>query len=126
MHVKVTQYQGVPTNAVVKLRCAVCRQRGTFDPIGGQDVQLYTQAGQQVAGYRRCPDPSCQALILFVARGSDLTTFPAERTDFDSTNIPATVLVALEEAVTDHANQCFISAAIMVRKTLEELCLDQG
>ncbi len=66
----------------------------------------------------------CQALIFFVSHNSNLVTFPAERIDFDATNIPANVLAALEEAVTDHANQCFVSAAIMVRKTLEELCRD--
>ena len=32
----------------------------------------------------------------------------------------------MEEAVTCHANGAFIAAAIMVRKTLEELCLDKG
>ena len=32
----------------------------------------------------------------------------------------------MEEAVTCHANHAFIAAAIMVRKTLEELCRDRG
>jgi hypothetical protein len=31
----------------------------------------------------------------------------------------------MEEAITSHSNQCFIAAAIMVRKTLEELCSDR-
>jgi HEPN domain-containing protein len=47
---------------------------------------------------------------------------PPERLDFDSTNIPASITKALEEAISCHANECFIAAAIMVRKTLEELC----
>ena len=46
--------------------------------------------------------------------------------DFDATNIPTNVVRALEEAITCHANQCYIAAAIMVRKTLEELCNHQN
>jgi hypothetical protein len=34
-------------------------------------------------------------------------------------------VAALEEAITCHANQCFVASAIMVRKTLEELCFDR-
>ena len=33
---------------------------------------------------------------------------------------------SLEEAITCHANQCYTAAAIMVRKTLEELCTVQN
>jgi len=33
---------------------------------------------------------------------------------------------ALEEAITCHANECFVAAAIMVRKTLEELCRERS
>jgi hypothetical protein len=53
-------------------------------------------------------------------------SYPPERLDFDATNIPAAVTRALEEAITCHANECFISCAIMVRKTLEELCHERS
>jgi hypothetical protein len=55
-----------------------------------------------------------------------VASYPAERLDFDSTNIPASVTKALEEAITCHANGCFIASAIMVRKALEELCRERG
>jgi len=45
--------------------------------------------------------------------------------DFDSTGLPPGVLGALREAVTCHANGAFFASAIMVRKTLEELCRDR-
>lgn len=51
--------------------------------------------------------------------------FPAETIDFDATNIPAGVVASFEEAIKCHASQCFVAAAIMVRKTLEELCRDR-
>jgi len=52
-------------------------------------------------------------------------SYPAERIDFDSSNIPKALVDALEEAITCHANRCFTAAAIMVRKSLEELCRDR-
>lgn len=53
-------------------------------------------------------------------------TFPALRIDFETTNIPALIVVALTEAITCHADECYTAAAIMVRKTLEELCRERG
>ena len=37
---------------------------------------------------------------------------------------PTAVQNALSEAITCHADECYVAAAIMVRKTLEELCAD--
>lgn len=42
-----------------------------------------------------------------------------------ASNVPGPVIKALEEAVTCHANGCFVASALMVRKTLEELCRDR-
>jgi len=53
-------------------------------------------------------------------------SYPPLRIDFDKTDIPPRIVAALEEAITCHAEECFIAAALMVRKTLEELCLDRG
>jgi HEPN domain-containing protein len=116
------------TNAtlVVSLRCPGCRQQGIFQPLA-QDVQI-SPGSVVLAGMRRCPNPSCGAIVFFGAHasGSIAVSYPAERLEFDTTNLPAPVTNALEEAVTCHANQCFIAAAIMVRKTLEELCRDRA
>jgi Domain of unknown function (DUF4145) len=53
-------------------------------------------------------------------------TYPAMRIDFDQTNIPPPVVSAFQEAITCHSSECFIAGAIMVRKTLEELCRERG
>jgi hypothetical protein len=63
--------------------------------------------------------------FVFVS-GKLVESFPAETLDFDATNIPATVQGAFEEAIKCHAQSCFVASAIMVRKTLEELCRDRG
>jgi hypothetical protein len=81
---------------------------------------------QKFLGQRACPNPDCRAHIFFALKGGKvLASYPAERIDFDSTDLPPKVLASFEEAVTCHANQCYIAAAIMVRKTLEELCRDR-
>ncbi|MGD1024751.1 MAG: DUF4145 domain-containing protein [Candidatus Sulfotelmatobacter sp.] len=126
MNIKVEGYGLVPSAWTLNLRCPSCRQRGTFQNLGGQDISF---GPRNVAGYRRCPDPECCALVFFVGDQVDRTlkvSYPAERIDFDAVNIPTPVINALEEAIACHANKCFIASAIMVRKTLEELCRERG
>jgi hypothetical protein len=66
-------------------------------------------------------------LVYHIREGKTIRqTFPFQRIDFDSTNIPQKVLATLEEALTCHANQCFVASAIMIRKALDLLCQDRG
>lgn len=116
--------------SVITLRCPICHQNGTFEPNGNYDVQArdISENRHYIFGQRRCPDPKCGGHIFFVRdsnSGQLLTSSPAERIDFDTTNVPKAVSRALEEAITCHANDCLTAAAIMVRKTLEELCSDR-
>ena len=78
------------------------------------------------------PDPDCHALISFnyetvpeLPIQETLTTNPPETIDFDTSDVPAPIVSALEEAITSHANRCYKAAAMMIRKSLEELCLDR-
>ncbi|MGH7596322.1 MAG: DUF4145 domain-containing protein [bacterium] len=122
---KVQSYGLQKPSAVISLRCPNCRQQGTFSTIGNaQDVLLPPSL---YLGQRQCPNPSCLAHVFFAwDSGKLLTSYPAERIDFDSTAIPPAVVSALEEAITCHANRCFVASAIMIGKTLEELCRDRG
>jgi Domain of unknown function (DUF4145) len=105
----------------------VCHQRGTFEAIGGNDIQISGTGVPMIGGYRRCPDPACFALLMVILENGQVRiSYPAERIDFDATNVPAAVITSFEEAITCHANQCFVASAIMVRKTLEELCKDRA
>jgi Domain of unknown function (DUF4145) len=122
MYVKVQGSQAAQPATVIRMRCPACRQRGILEALNGQDTVV---GAGQTAGYRRCPDPACNVLLFFVVGPQGLISYPAERIDFDATNVPPPVLAALTEAVTCHADECFIAAAIMVRKTLEELCRDR-
>ena len=77
-------------------------------------------------GLRVCPHPSCQSVLFVVKQGDQLRTFPPEVIDFDPSNLPAPILSTLEEAVKCHAAGCYRAAALMVRRTLEELCDDKS
>jgi hypothetical protein len=111
----------------LSIPCPVCGHRGTFQHISGPDIRISTEnnIGTSI-GFRKCPNDSCRALLMFAQRGGNIIqTYPAARIDFDRTEISETVLQPFEEAVTCHANQCYIASAIMVRKTLEMLCHDK-
>lgn len=108
------------------LRCPGCGQLGTFELLLGNAQDLVVPGGICV-GERRCPNVNCHALVFVVWQNNQIVrSYPAVRIDFDKTNIPAAIVLAFEEAITCHANECFIASAIMVRKTLEELCRERG
>jgi hypothetical protein len=123
----------VSHSSAISVRCPACGQIGTFDRINHngftlQDVQV-TGGMHFISGQRICPNNHCRTLLFFVwdsGKGGVAITFPSERLDFDSTNIPESITKAMAEAITCHAHSCFIASAIMVRKTLEELCHVQG
>jgi hypothetical protein len=114
--------QGVPAN----LRCPGCGQLGTFQlPMpNSQDLMInsITRVGE-----RLCPNVHCRTLLYIVWQNNQIVrTYPAVRIDFDKANIPVPIVSALDEAIICHANECYVAAAIMVRKTLEELCRERG
>jgi HEPN domain-containing protein len=126
---KVSQYSPTGASVTPSLRCPVCKQRASLHPLPNtQDIVLPFENAQVVAAYRRCPNPDCLSLLFVVTDPASklLVSYPPERLDFDTTNVPAAVTNAITEAVTCHAHECYIAAAIMVRKTLEELCRDRG
>lgn len=112
-------------------KCPACGHDATFTKIGGlQDIFIPVKIpGKSLyLGQRMCPNPSCFNHIFFIQAvgGEILATFPPLRIDFDSKGIPPNILAVFEEAVACHANQCFIASAIMIRKTLEEICKERG
>lgn len=129
---------GSATNpGVVNLRCPACHHLGSFDgyhnvndlvtPISITGADGQSRAIQCRSGIRICPNLVCRE-IVFVTFDSkaNVLTFPAERIDFEAVPVPEKILASFEEAITDHANQCYRSSAIMVRRTLEEICADRS
>ena len=102
-------------------------KKGVFAGLESQS-DIVTNNGSVWLGQRRCPNRQCNTHVFVAWRppGQVLASYPAERIDFDSSNIPGAIVATFEEALTCHANECFTAAAMMVRKTLEQLCDDRG
>jgi len=114
----------------VAIRCPHCGHFGTFVQTIGNDIVATNVHGYEFAylGIRKCPNQRCQGHLFFIADGDGdiLLTSPSETIPFDKENIPVGVLGAFEEAIKCHSNSCFVASAIMIRKTLEEICHDRG
>jgi hypothetical protein len=121
---------------VINLRCPACRRLGAFAGFPNiPDLQVQNVVhgsdgshglATSRAGLRICPNTECREIVFITNDESgEVISYPPERLDFEPTDIPAKIVASFEEAVTDHANQCFRSAAIMVRRTLEEICADR-
>ena len=126
----IRNYQGT-----ISLRCPGCRQLGSFEGISNVNDIVHSESSDGKTTkeiwylmQRFCPNRSCKAHVFVVMKsdGTLLASYPPIRLDFDSSSIPSNIAKCFEEALTCHANNCFIAAAIMVRKTMEELCENQG
>jgi hypothetical protein len=109
----------------LSMTCPACGRDGTFEAIGGNDFRFVSQG--MSAGHRRCPNSECLVHVFVVHDDNHrvVTSYPPQVIDFDTTNVPSKVVAALEEAIKCHANGCYVAAAVMVRKALEELCEDR-
>ena len=116
----------------VATRCPHCGHFGSFLQVGLQDVYTWENHSNQqpiyYLGIRKCPNEKCQGHLFFISdyNKNILLTSPTETIPFDKENIPDKVLNAFEEAIKSHSNSCFIASAIMIRKTLEEICIERG
>jgi hypothetical protein len=123
-----TSFSALAPTPGISIRCPACRKMGILELVPGvPDVHFnVTVLG---AGPRKCPNPECECFIFIIYRldesRSVIRSYPSERVDFDSSNIPLQITKTLEEALTCHAEGCFTAAAIMIRRTLEELCEDK-
>ena len=112
-------------NWPIAVRCPACRQVGTFEAI--QNVND-VRTGDIFLGQRQCPNPQCRTQIFCILniQSEVLRTYPPQRIDFDPKGIPATIVKTFGEALSCSAEELHVAAAIMIRRTLEELCDDKG
>ncbi len=109
----------------ITIQCPACGHAGTLDTIIPHDV--YDSIARIWYGQRKCPNPACVIHIFYIQTSDGLVfTYPPRNIAFDKNNIPENVLMAFEEAIICHSNNCFIASAIMIRKTLEEVCENRG
>jgi HEPN domain-containing protein len=119
----------------ISVKCPVCKENGMFHPaaLNVNDFQWHQQAGStgkyrsHFAGIRMCPKPECKAIVYIAgSEAKVLEQHPATLVDFDSTNLPGPILSSLEEAIRCFSTGAYRATALMVRRTLEELCADRG
>ena len=111
-------------NFPVALRCPGCRQVGTFEAMQNvSDVRVHAL----FLGQRRCPNPHCKTHIFCIYNHNNVVvkSYPSEQVDFDPKNIPPAISKTFGEAVACRAESLHVASAIMIRRTLEELCEDK-
>ena len=118
-------------NINITVRCPHCGNNGVFLSLGLADIRAenhYNDKLTKYIGIRKCPNKSCNGQLFFITdnAGKILLTSPSETIPFEKDNIPEKVLNAFKEAIKCHSNSCFIASAIMIRKTLEEICINRG
>ena len=97
-----------------------------MDPVGAHDLQVQLSI---ICGQRSCPNTTCNGHLFIVfdrVSKEIIAAYPPVKIDFNPENLPSNVLNTFEEAISCFANSHFIAAAIMVRRTLEEVCLERG
>ncbi len=111
---------GGPIQAI----CPYCGHKGTFEAIS-RDRFIQNQ---YICGQRLCPDPDCRGhLFVVLDRSGDLLFhYPFRNVSLNKEKIPASIIKTFDEAVTCHAQKCFVASAIMIRRTLEEICEERG
>lgn len=122
MKFKVTQvsHGGIPPLAV---RCPHCGREAVMVTLG-QDLQV---ANDIICGQRQCPRSECKGHVFVAWQGGKIiAAYPPVRIDFNSGNVPESVKRTFEEALDCHAAGCLVASAIMVRRTLEEICAERG
>lgn len=104
--------------------CPYCGQRGTFEAIS-RDRFIQNQ---YICGQRLCPDQDCRGHLFVVLdkSGNLLFHYPFRGISLKKENIPESIIKTFDEAVTCHAQNCFVASAIMIRRTLEEICEERG
>ena len=125
--------------AIVNVRCPSCKRNGSFHgypeilDVGLAAAQIVPPGSPRTSislkyGIRSCPNPECKEPLFVICDGQYKVTktYPAEELDFEPAGIPARILASFEEAIKCHSISCFKASALMVRRTLEEVCGDQS
>lgn len=107
----------------IRACCPSCKRDALFEKVGIPDLT----ASQYWLGLRRCPNSQCHSHLFFIDQnGEVIESHPAQRIDFETKDIPPQIVSHLNEAITCHAEKCYTAAAMMMRRTLEEICFDRG
>jgi hypothetical protein len=120
-------HETVSSNIPSVLTCAFCGSKSTMSQTHAEskDIGVGNKMHREFIGFRFCPNRKCMSIHLVIyseLESSVKLQYPLSKIDFDKEGIPENVLNALEQAVDCHAQGSYIASAIMIRKTMEEVC----
>ena len=118
----------------VVLRCPHCCAVGTFpaeNPGSGFQFQVALDARTYAINLgfsaRLCPNLGCMKPVFIAeSNGNIAYSAPPQSIDFDALNVPSKVAESVREAILCHSVGCFRASALMIRRSLEEICEDKG
>ena len=126
MYIKLRQRHSIIVSPQTSIQCPQCGHYSLFHKLGA-DITLKEGDYTISLGQRYCPREECRGHIFTVYHGNELVRlYPGRKIAFNREDIPLRILAAFDEAVVCHSNNCFVASAIMMRKTLEEICDEQG
>lgn len=120
-----------------RIQCPACNALGIFGFVSGIVCQSEISvddpsrdgASTLLHGTRQCPNTECGCIVTFWSFANDdsnLVTWPSARAAFNKEFVPTKVVDAFKEALECEANGLYVSSAIMLRKTMEEICGEQN
>jgi hypothetical protein len=122
LNFQVTEVRQIETYKFTAI-CPQCHTSSLFNPIGPD----YVIGNEIITGQRLCTVETCKGHLFFAIRkGEILALYPPSPIDFKSENIPNAVKATFEEALNCQASHFYISSAIMIRRTLEEICEERN
>lgn len=109
----------------INFKCPHCGHYGTFPQIL---LYIYDSDNSNRFGQVICQNRDCECITFVIVdiNNKVIKTYPNLLIDFDKSKIPEKITNVIEEALICHTNECYISAAIMIRKTLEVIAEDKG
>lgn len=109
-----------PSVAEKQINCPFCGAFGTFKHTGTSLMM----GGETILCLQYCPSGTCNGIVIFILNKHHniLKTYPGLGRPINTEDVPETITAAFREAVACFANNCYVAAAIMIRKTLEEIC----
>lgn len=122
MQIKISEYKSTVGRSV-SIRCPNCFHVGSFEPLE-EIPDLMIPSEWLWLGHRKCPNPDCVAHVfcIYEWNGVVVRTYPAQKIGFNSKDIPERIADSFQEAVLCHSEGMQTASAIMIRRTLEELC----
>lgn len=131
---KITRFQSNLEDAQIHGECPHCHKQCEFQSVGSIDI-LTDHVGdvRYIMGARRCPGCEnavfCLMKISLSANGHQIIelteVFPKPYPQIEK-EVPKLITKFLTEALICFREGCFTASAIMIRRTLEEICKEVG